>query len=182
MDTALFLRGTIKKESKKVFLSKERSSSAIAEYNITQESIDKAFAKDGRITSKNSHISGKETVYIETGHYNNLGIDSSLGIADIERSLIDIAIRPHYYNSIDEIIDIFREVKGKLDIQKLKEYLEKMKFIYPYGQRIGYILEIAGYDKKQYQLFKNMNMEFDFYLQHGSKRVEFNNRWRLWIN
>ena len=66
-------------------------------------------------------------------------------------------------------------------VEKIAEYLKKLNYTYPYHQAIGFYLQRAGYGESDLRLLSGFPMEFDFYLSHGIKSVEYNKEWRLFV-
>ncbi len=65
-------------------------------------------------------------------------------------------------------------------INKLLVILQKLDFIYPYHQAIGFYLERAGYQKKLSEGFRDKPVQFDFYLEYGMKEKSFDENWKIW--
>lgn len=68
---------------------------------------------------------------------------ASFSVTDRERTLIDCLVAPHRAGGIDSVISSFISAKKKLSIEKLHKYYVTFDFVYPYWQRIGFILERA---------------------------------------
>jgi predicted transcriptional regulator of viral defense system len=104
-----------------------------------------------------------------------------LKVTDVERTLIDIAVRPFYAGGVFEVLGAYRLAKDKVSINKLASYLKKMDFIYPYHQAIGFYLEKSGvYDDSQMNLLRKFDIKFDFYLTYQMKDVSYSKEWRLY--
>ena len=99
---------------------------------------------------------------------------------DLERTLIDIAIRPVYSGGVFEVLGAYKAAEKKLDPVKLESYLTQLNFIYPYHQVIGFYLEKAGYDAKTLTLFEK-DQKFKFYLTYNIRSKEFSSKWNLYF-
>ncbi|MDQ7818424.1 MAG: hypothetical protein RDU14_15460 [Melioribacteraceae bacterium] len=77
--------------------------------------------------------------------YENIWINnySKVYCSDIEKTIIDSLYLPKYANGISEIIKVLDQVKSKLDIDKMKEYLERFQ-VDAVNKRLGYIIESLG--------------------------------------
>ncbi len=58
--------------------------------------------------------------------------------------------------------------------------LNKLSFIYPYEQAVGFYLERAGYKKSLVSLFRKEKYAFDFYLAYTMKQKKYNADWAIW--
>jgi len=104
--------------------------------------------------------------------------DQSFEYTDLERTLIDISVRPVYSGGVFEVLEAYKLAKGKLDVSKLASYLKKMQFTYPYEQLIGFYLEKANYWEKEIELFLK-KQKFNFYLTYDIRNKEFSDKWKL---
>ena len=100
----------------------------------------------------------------------------------IERTLIDITVRPVHSGGVTEVLKAFELAREKVSVNRLAVMLKKLAFIYPYHQAVGFYLERAGYRPfVDRSCFKEMPREFDFYLEHGMKAKEYVKEWNLFI-
>jgi predicted transcriptional regulator of viral defense system len=98
---------------------------------------------------------------------------------DLERTLIDISIRPVYSGGVFEVLGAYESAKNMLDVKKLKKYLEKINYTYPYHQVIGFYLDKAGYPPNDLELFKN-NIDYKFYLTYNIKKPNYDDNWKMY--
>lgn len=152
---------------------------------LTQQSIDNAFKGNQRKSSL-SFLYLDRTIIIINGKYTNrLGvikrqnINESFEFTDLERTLIDISVRPVYAGGVFEVLEAYKYAKEKLDVAKMADYLNKMNFIYPYHQVIGFYLDKAGYDSESINYFKK-EMKFNFYLTYDIRNKDFSQNWKLY--
>jgi predicted transcriptional regulator of viral defense system len=99
----------------------------------------------------------------------------------LERTLIDITVRPVYAGGVFEVAKAFELAKDKLSVNALTAMLKKLKYTYPYHQAIGFYLERAGYKSSLTDLLRKIPMKFDFYLTHQKGETDFVKDWRLHI-
>jgi predicted transcriptional regulator of viral defense system len=102
-------------------------------------------------------------------------------LTNIERTLIDIAVRPIYSGGVFEVQKAFRLSKDKVSVNALAAMLQKIGFGYPYHQAIGYYLEHAGYKPQSLDLLRRFPMEYDFYLANQMGETEYIKEWRLYV-
>jgi predicted transcriptional regulator of viral defense system len=103
-----------------------------------------------------------------------------ISITSLERTLIDIAVRPDYSGGPGEVLKAFENAKEKVSINKLNAILKKINFIYPYHQVIGFYLERAGYRASQIDLLRKKEIEYDFYLTYNMGETEYSPIWKLY--
>ncbi|RYD98254.1 MAG: hypothetical protein EOP54_08140 [Sphingobacteriales bacterium] len=184
--TAVYLNGLTNQLPKTVYLSFEQSVRYQFEIdnNLTQESIDSAFAKPQR-RSNTFAIYNDYTILLHSSKFTDrLGIYTSPGtgltITNIERTLIDITVRPDYSGGVSTVLEAYRNAKERVSINKLISYLKAMKFIYPYWQVVGFYLEHAGYDKSKLDVFYDNISEFRFYLAYQMNAVKYDLYWKVY--
>lgn len=106
----------------------------------------------------------------------------AFGVTDIERTLIDCAIAPHRSGGINAVIEAFRLAGGRLDIGKLYYYYSAQRFIYPYWQRIGYLLEKAGFKElaNKWELLFDIEKQWFFLMHEYRSSWAKNEHWKLY--
>jgi len=186
--TALHLHGLTDQIPKTVYLNVEqrlRSGGG----TLTQAAINRAFASRCRI-SANQATFGDQTVCLLNGaNTDALGVvhltladGAQIRVTNIERTLIDIVVRPIYSGGVEELLRAFEEASGKVSINKMAVYLHQLNYTYPYHQSIGYLLERTGkYSATEVSLFEQMPCAFDFFITHQMKLPDFNQKWRLFV-
>jgi hypothetical protein len=185
--TALKLHGLTSTKKDTYYLTKERNTyeEAPDDNELSQESIDYSFSNPQR-GSTNIHLYKRKRIMVTSGkRLDGLGIITKIipGInyqyTDLERTLIDIAVRPKYSGGSLNVLKAFKKSKGKTDLIKLKTYLDQMHYIYPYHQLIGFYLKRAGYPKKDYSIFRT-EIKFNFYLDYALIPTEFDDEWHIY--
>lgn len=192
--TALWLWNLISNESKNVYINQERSSpsSNTRVTKLTQPAIDKAFSQPQRQSDNQIVLAGYEVTLLQGMYTGRLGVINTslrkiknLQITDLERTLLDCAVRPAYAGGADVVASAFQMAgaHGKLDVLKLADYLTQMNYIYPYRQAIGFYLERANCFKAEHiDIFREENFEYDFYLEHGLQEIHYCQDWRLYVS
>lgn len=148
----------------------------------SQESITNSFKNKSRISNNVCEYEGYKIYGINGMHTGNLGVikKNDICITDIERTLIDIVVRPQYSGGFQTVLNAFNKSKGKVNIEHLIKYYKTIKYLYPYHQSIGFYLEITGYPAKFIESFSNMKMEYDFYLDNQIRNPKHSKKWRLY--
>jgi len=171
----------------KVYVNYEHAGSYLPKNKqiVTQDSIHVAFANQQR---KNilEYTCGGYSMMLTNGKFTErLGVElvrsetQCFYYTNLERTLIDIAVRPAYSGGVGEVLQAYVQAKCRVNVQKLWEYLQALDFTYPYHQVIGFYLEKAGYSESEYSLFYKEIM-YDFYITYNIKNKVFNDKWRLW--
>jgi hypothetical protein len=102
-----------------------------------------------------------------------------LELTDLERTLIDIAVRPAYAGGPIAVLEAYRRAQSKTSITRLAKMLAQLEYIYPYHQAIGFYLQNAGHPPSVLQPLRKPGIRFDFYLAHAMKRTWFDPHWRV---
>lgn len=156
---------------------------------LEQHRIDLAFRGKGRpsnnITTVKDHtvclLNGKNTEQL--GVIDGLGPDREhIRLTNVERTLIDITVRPMYSGGVGEVLKAFRTAKERdvVSANKLAATLKKLDFIYPFHQAIGFYMERAGvYGDSSLDIVKQFEVKYDFYLTYQMKDMEYSKDWRL---
>ncbi|MFY7938929.1 MAG: type IV toxin-antitoxin system AbiEi family antitoxin domain-containing protein [Flavobacterium sp.] len=185
--SAMLLNGLTEQIPKILYVTHELSAKTVKENSLTQENIDKAFLKPQREPSQYYEFEGYK-VFLLNGKYSKksgvIKIDSVFGknlpVTNLERTLIDITVRPNYSGGIVEVYNAFKSSVDKISVNKLSAILTKLDFIYPYSQSIGFLLQKVGITKEsQLTLMKKKDMLFDFYLSYDMKEVNYSAEWKL---
>lgn len=181
--TALLINGLTLQIPKTIYLNYERPKIYYSENNLVQSRIDEAFSKSPRISNNITELPQYNILYLQSKNYNNKGVvpfRDIYKVTDIERTLIDVTVRPFYAGGVVEVLNAYEKSKGVIDVLKLYHYYKSMDFIYPYHQAIGFYLQKAGYTEKQYNLFKNFDFQFSFYLTYNMLHKNFSSEWNLY--
>ncbi len=169
---------------KTVFISEDKYAPYYEDIHpeIEQDSVDKAFSKPQRVSKESykSEYDGFRYVYLQKKHNSiNVGITkiNSLAVTDLERTLIDIAVRPAYSGGAFQILEAFNNAKEKVNINKLDNYIEKLDYIYPYHQLIGFYLDLAGFPDTALKLFLKKKTHIKFYQTYNLTNKKLNEKW-----
>lgn len=184
---AVFIHGWTDIIPRTVYANKEQTPKPSPSGPLLQANIDRAFRRAPRRSTyvfegydhKFALLSGKNT--------NDLGVIEKkirgevLRITDLERTLIDIVVRPHYSGGVLEVARTYRATVDRVSVNRLRATLRKLSYVYPYHQAIGFYLQIAGVDAHKLRLLRRDGMDYDFYMAHGMQETEYNKEWRLFI-
>ncbi|WP_046755308.1 type IV toxin-antitoxin system AbiEi family antitoxin domain-containing protein [Kordia jejudonensis] len=151
---------------------------------LNQDSVNKAFSKPQRVSKESykSEYDGFRYVYLQKKHNSiNVGITkiNGLSVTDLERTLIDIAVRPAYSGGAFQILEAYNKAKKKINLNKLDNYLKDLDYIYPYHQLIGFYLDLAGFPEKDLNLFLNKKSDINFYQTYNLTNKKLNKKWGI---
>lgn len=181
--TAAFVHNLTDNIVKSIYVNREQKpKNTISKNELTQERIDQAFSKEMRISKNIGTFNHRKIHLLSSKHTENAGVVSvnSIPITNIERTLIDIAVRPGYSGGVYEVLKIYMNAQGEASINKLHSLLKKVDYIYPYHQVIGFYLERAGFKESALKLMERFPIKYKFYLTYGMNRMNFSERWNLY--
>ena len=189
--TAMSAHGLTEQTPTSIYLTAERASPSTSKSELTQEGIDLAFSSAPRITENVCTNKDKRIYLLNGAHTKMLGVvaqdltaeDGSkvrAKMTDLERTLIDAAVRPAYSGGVFEVAKAFANALDRVSVNKLAAMLGKLSFTYPFHQAIGFYLERADYKANQLDLLRQ-SMQFDFYLSHQMGKTRYVKEWRLHV-
>jgi predicted transcriptional regulator of viral defense system len=183
--TAVLLHGLTDQLPSVICVSREQSQQYGRESTLEQEGIDNAFSQPERrsnalFTYDNFQVvllHGKNTGRLEVGTI-TYGREQ-LSVTKLERTLIDITVRPAYAGGVYQVLEAYRRAQSDMSTSILLATLKKLDYVYPYHQAIGFYMQRAGYKPEQYERLRSLGLNHDFYLAHGLREREFDSAWRL---
>ena len=185
--TAMFLHALGDEAPRTIYVNKEQSPKPRPEGRLTQDGVNRAFAHKQRETTlvyqfeqwRVAMLSGKNTNRLQVGpvEYADRGLDAT----GIERTLIDITVRPTYAGGVYQVLQAYRAAKDQISVSVLLATLKSLDYVYPYHQAIGFYMERAGYTARQYNRLKRLDLDLDFHLAHNIKAKSFDPAWRLFF-
>jgi hypothetical protein len=185
---AMFLHNLTTQVPKTIYTTLELSPKQYKPSSLTQTAIDKAFSNPQRrsqlstvyeeyaILLLNSKYSNRNGVLV-SARYNN-----SFSLTNLERTLIDITVRPNYAGGSYSVFQAYRRAveDGQLSTNKFMSILKALDFIYPYHQAIGFYLEKAGYQGKLLQIIAEIPRIYNFYLDYDISNKQLDGKWKVW--
>lgn len=186
--TAAFLHGLTDQLLKVIYVNKEQSAKPSSHTALSQEGIHNAFKGRQRESTfvyvyegtRFLLLSGKYTGRLEVGAI-PMNQHINVQATKLERTLIDISVRPTYAGGVYQVLEAYQRAKERASVGTLLATLRQLNYIYPYHQVIGFYLQRAGFDARQYLRFKELGLQYDFYLAYGMKEREYDSNWRLFF-
>ncbi|MHC4757029.1 MAG: type IV toxin-antitoxin system AbiEi family antitoxin domain-containing protein [Planctomycetota bacterium] len=185
--SAMYFHRLTEQIPKTIYLNQEQKPKPQYKSGLTQERIDNAFKRPTR-TSQNFIKHEGRNIYLLSGKCtDNLGVietngpeNESIRVTNVERTLIDITVRPVYAGGVFEVLKSYRLSQPRVSINKLVATLKKLDYVYPYHQVIGFYLKKAGnYSNTVIELLRKFDFEYDFYLAHNIKETSYSPEWKL---
>ena len=181
--SAVHLLGLTQQQPRTIYVNKEQSEKPQPEGVLTQESIDRAFSRPQRRSNYVFRIGGYSIVLISGKATGREGVttDQVTGLPTtcLERTLIDITVRPRYAGGVFQVAEAFKTAVSEIDSSKLLIILEKLNYRYPYHQALGFYLDRAGASKEILGQLRDYGTNFAFYLDYSMANPSFDESWRV---
>jgi hypothetical protein len=153
---------------------------------LNQESITRAFANRQRRTNYTFRYQDWQIAILSGKQTGRLGVittkgpqGESLDVTNLERTLIDITVRPEYGGGVYQVLQAFRSAKPQMSVNALIAVLKGLDYVYPYHQAIGFYMQKAGYDESRWARLRQLDFKYDFYLAHDIREKDYDSQWRL---
>ncbi len=187
-ETALMLHGLIPPTPRTLYLNIEQSAKPAGGSSLTQDAINRAFANKQRQSNMVYVGSGISVVIISGKNTDRSAVKDIEGpsseavrVTDLERTLIDITVRPGYAGGPSRVLKAYSAAKGRVSVEDVLATLRKLDHAYPYHQSIGFLMERAGYPSSDYEKLRSLGLAHNFYLAYGiePEKRKFSSEWRL---
>jgi hypothetical protein len=185
MSSALNLLGVSDFRNNFIFISQELTKKNVSnnESSLSQDSIDNAFNKDYRRTNMVGKYEDQHIVFLSpkhTNYYEVITNSDGIRLSSINRAFVEMIVNVQYFKSSKDIIDVFKPLKNKLNIDAIYNVVEKFNFIYPYFQSVGFYLYQIGFKKNKLIKFKNNVGKLKFYTDKKQDSYKYNDYWRMY--
>jgi hypothetical protein len=186
--TAVFLHALTDQIPKTIYVNNEQSEKPKSVGALTQQSIDRAFRNRQRRSNMVFVHESSQFVLLSGKRTDQLGVvlmHSPLGeplrVTNLERTLIDIAVRPDYAGGVYQVLQAYKSAVSRMSVNALMAHLKKLDYVYPYHQVIGFYMQRAGYEQSRWERLKKLSIQFDFYLAHDMREKDYDPSWRLFF-
>ena len=185
--SAIFLHGLTDLIPKTIYVNSEQSPKP--PYGaLSQQAIDRAFSHKQRRSKYIFSYEAWHIVLLSGKHTGRLGVitipsaaGEPLSVTGLERTLIDIVVRPDYAGGVYQVLEAFRSAKERVSVNVLLATLKKLDYLYPYHQAIGCYLQRAGFESERWERLRRMPQHYDFYLAHDVRESVYDKSWRLFV-
>jgi len=185
--SAAILHGLAAPDPGTLYLNVEQSQKPAPRGGLSQRGIDLAFSRRQRQSNLVYTKGTLSVVQLAGKHSERLGVDNLVGpegeilaVTDLERTLIDIVVRPAYAGGPALVLAAYCDAKNRIDIDRLITTLKTLDYIYPYHQAIGFLMQQAGYPEGALAKLRALGIKHKFYIDYGMKDPIFNSEWRLY--
>lgn len=190
--TAMRFHGLTEQAPKTLYLTHEKLPYRDRARDVLKQgAIDEAFRKPARTTQEIAEYQQWRICLISGIGTGELGVidgettsentttPAKIRVTNLERTLIDLTVRPVYSGGAAEVLKAFEAAKPKISVNRLRAMLQKLNYLYPFHQAVGFYLERAGYKAAAIDLFRQLPQQFDFYLTHAMEETDYVPQWRL---
>lgn len=101
-------------------------------------------------------------------------------VTGLERTLIDILVRPIYAGGLAAIIEAYRRAHEQVSIKAIVETLGALGYVYPYHQAVGFLLQHAGCSAKSLRPLRELGMKYKFYVCHELSDPAYSSDWGVY--
>ncbi len=187
--SAIYLHGLTDLIPRQVFVNVEQSPKPAPREPPTQVGIDRAFRSPQRSSNLIYEMEDGPAICMLSGKFTK-GLEvelaedptgTSVRTTSIERTLIDAVVRPGYSGGLDNVLAAYGAAKDRVSVNRLRATLMQLSYAYPYHQAIGFMLQRAGYSETRVGLFRELGLNFDFYLAHAMVSPRYVKEWRLYV-
>lgn len=169
-----------------VYVNKEQTPKPAPRSPLTQAALDRAFRNQQRTSRYVLEFDRYRVVLLSGKSTGRLGVvqwpissSESVDVTALERTLIDLTVRPAYAGGVGAVLEAFRRARGRLSVPVLVTTLQALDYVYPYHQALGFYMERAGYDLGELGPLRDLGFTHDFYLEHGRDNTSYAAHWRL---
>jgi predicted transcriptional regulator of viral defense system len=183
---ALAIHGLVDSKLKTLYVNVEQSPKPSSSAPLTQHGIDQAFSRQQRLSGLSYTQYDWMLTIINGKHTNQLDVMETVGpsnesirVTSLERTLIDIAVRPAYAGGITQVLAAYVKAKDRISIDRLLHVLHALAYVYPYHQSVGFLMQRAGYAEDQCMRLHALGIKYNFYAAHGTENAAYDPKWRL---
>lgn len=183
--SAVFHHGLSLQIPRTIYVNREQGPKPRPSGALIQEAIDRAFQNKPRMTTYEFEFRGIRLMLLNgksTGRFGVIRLTvngETLEVTDLERTLVDIAVRPAYSGGPLEVAKVYRQAAPQLSIEKLALTLGRLDYVYPYHQTLGFFLQRSGVPAESLEPLRAMGLHHDFYLANQIRNPQYDPEWRL---
>jgi len=184
--TAAELHRLLKPDMKTIYANAEQSAKPQPDGPMIQTAIDAAYARRQHRSELVYAYKATEIMALNGKQTGRLGVATIVGpsgealsATDIERTLIDIAVRPAYAGGALRVLKAYGAARGRISIDRLLATLEKLQHRYPFHQVIGFLMSRSGFPAPECARLAEPGILYDFYVDYDIKQRAYSKDWRV---
>jgi predicted transcriptional regulator of viral defense system len=154
---------------------------------LSQGGLDRAFKNQHRQSSYIFRYGSRTITFLNGKNTDRTGVIEMQGpdhepvqVTSLERTLIDVIVRPQYAGGIHNVVKCFEKAKDRISISEIANLLARIDHVYPYHQALGFVLQRAGVLEEFLRPLRQRKIRFRFYLDYGMKSPQFDAAWKLY--
>jgi len=185
--SAVFLHALTEQVPKTLYVNREQTPKPQPDRPLTQAAINRAFKRPPRVSTYIFATEDARFVLLSGKHTGRLEVapvrtprGEWVDVTKLERTLIDIAVRPVYAGGPHEVLEAYKTAVPRISVNTLLATLKRLDYVYPYHQSIGFLLERAGLPERQLAKLEALGIKWDFYLAHQIPAPLHDSRWRVY--
>lgn len=182
--SAINLLGLTQQIPRTIYVNREQSPKNFPQGELQQEAIDRAFSRPQRQSKYIFSVDEYRIVLLSGKSTGNEGVEIdpvlNLPRTSLERTLVDIAVRPRYAGGVFQVLQAFKTAVQDIDFAKLLSILDKLDYTYPYHQSLGFYLDRAGADSAVLSELRQRGTDFRFYLDYSMANPAFDSTWMVY--
>lgn len=173
-----------------VEMAREKDQRRVKSVVLSDHAIFKAFVQPHRVSKHAFRFQDHEIAITERTGRGCVGIETvsdpdrvcprGSRVTSLERALIDAVVHPQYNGGLGTVIEVLRKGLAVVNERRFVELYDKLAFVYPYWQAIGFLCDRLGYSSMAAAIAHGRRPHNRFYLDHLAKTSwEFDARWQL---
>ena len=187
--TAVLIHGLNEQLPRVVYVNQEQSSKGEAAGPLLQQNVDRAFGHPQRTSKYSFQVEGHDLSFTLLSGKNtkNYGVESrgdplgcEIRVTGLERTLIDIVVRPAYAGGVAQVLESFVSARGRVTGKGLVATLRRLNHFYPYHQALGFYMSRAGFDPEELDVLNAIPRSIRFYLTHAMRRMQYDDDWMIY--
>lgn len=158
---------------------------------LSNHAIFKAFVQPHRVSKQVYSFQGHEITITERVGRGCVGIEAVTEanrvcpkggrVTSLERALIDAVVQPQYNGGLGTVIEVLRAGLSRVNEHRLVEVYDKLAFVYPYWQAIGFLCDRLGFPSMAVAIARGVKPRNKFYIDHLAKTAwAFDPKWQLY--
>jgi hypothetical protein len=184
--TAAELHSLTTRPPETLVANEEQTAKPPIQGKLNQDAVARAFVNPQRVSRNVYRWQGGALMMLNgkfTGRRAVTTVDVqglALPVTTLDRTLIDLAVRPSYGGGVDGVLEAYRKARERVDVLGVTTVLEDLDYIYPYHQAIGFYFSRSGVDISLLAPLRALPFEIDFYLTHEMKDPNYDSDWRIY--